>query len=109
MMAAKLTPKMSVLEVTDANGGHNSIYIQRALLSANLKTTQEAMSFLNKLQIMEDGDSRNSPNRQQTIPRPERSSSSGLNKNAHYRQRYQSQNVRYKLSRSRTLAHEDRC
>jgi hypothetical protein len=48
-MAAKLTQKMS--EITDAIGGHYPNYIQRALLSANLKTIQEALSFLNKLQI----------------------------------------------------------
>ena len=49
MMAANLTPKMSDLEITDAIGVHYPNYIQRALLSANVKTTQEALSFLNKL------------------------------------------------------------
>jgi len=55
MMAANLTPKMSELEIIDAIGGHYPNYIQRSLLSANVKTIQEALSFLNKQQIMEDG------------------------------------------------------
>jgi hypothetical protein len=54
MMAENLTPKISELEIIDAIGGHYPNYTQRALLSANVKTIQEALSFLNKLQIMED-------------------------------------------------------
>jgi hypothetical protein len=38
MMAAKLTPKMSELEMTDTIGGHYPNYIQHALLSVNIKT-----------------------------------------------------------------------
>jgi hypothetical protein len=64
MMAANLTPKTSDLEVIAAVSGHYPNYVQRALLSANVKTVQEALSFLNKLLIMEDGDVR------QFEPRP---------------------------------------
>jgi hypothetical protein len=45
-MAANLTPKMSELEVIDAICGHYPNYIQRALLSANLKTIPQALNFL---------------------------------------------------------------
>jgi hypothetical protein len=44
---------MSELEIIAAIGGHCPNYIQRALLSANVKTIQEALSFLNKPQIMD--------------------------------------------------------
>jgi hypothetical protein len=71
----KLTPKMSELEVINAIGGHYPNYIQRALLSAHVKTIQEAFSFLNKLQIMEDGKTRNSSSREPSMSRPENSSS----------------------------------
>jgi len=47
MMAANLTPKMCELGIIDAIGGHYPNYIQSALLSANVKTIQEALSFLN--------------------------------------------------------------
>ena len=46
MMAANLTPKTSDLEVIAAVSGHYPNYVQRALLSANVKTVQEALSFL---------------------------------------------------------------
>jgi hypothetical protein len=67
MMAANLTPKMSELETIDAMGGHYPNYIQCALLSANVKTIQEALSFFNKLQIMEDSDTRNSFNHEPSM------------------------------------------
>jgi hypothetical protein len=44
-MAANLTPKMSELEVIDAIGGHYLNYIQRALLSANVRKIQQALNF----------------------------------------------------------------
>jgi hypothetical protein len=47
MLAANLTPKISELEIIAAIGGHCPNYIQRALLSANVQTIQEALSFLN--------------------------------------------------------------
>ena len=46
MMAANLTPKMSELESIDAVGGHYPNYVQRAILSANVKTIEEAITFL---------------------------------------------------------------
>jgi len=83
MMAANLTPKMSDLEIIDAIGGHYPNYIQRALLSANVKTIQEALSFLNKLQVMEDGETRISSSLEPPISRPEHSSSASQNQSGH--------------------------
>jgi hypothetical protein len=74
-MTENLTPKMSDLEITDAISGHYPNYIQCALLSANVKTIQEALSFLNILQVMEDGETRNSSSREPLMSRPEHSSS----------------------------------
>jgi hypothetical protein len=95
MMAANLTPKMSELEINDAIGGHYPNYIQHALLSANVKTIQEDLRFLNKLQIMEDSETRKSSSREPPMSRPEHSSSAGQNQNGHYRPRTQPQNIRY--------------
>jgi hypothetical protein len=95
MMAANLTPKMSELEIIDTIGGHYPNYIQRALLSANVKTIQEALCFLNKLQIMEDSETRNSSSREQPMSRPEHSLSAGQNQNGPYRPMSQPQNIRY--------------
>jgi hypothetical protein len=54
-MWANLTPKMSELEITDAVGGHYPNYIQRALLSANVKTKQEALIFILRKQTADNG------------------------------------------------------
>jgi hypothetical protein len=53
-MAAKLTPKMHALEIIISIGDHWPHYIQRALLCTNVQIIQEALRFLNKLQIMVD-------------------------------------------------------
>jgi hypothetical protein len=37
----------------DAVAGHYPGYIQRALLSASVRNVKEALSFLNKLEVME--------------------------------------------------------
>ena len=95
MMAANLTPKMSELEIIDAIGGHYPNYIQRPLLSANVKTIQKVLSFLNKPQIMEDGETRNSSSREPPMSRPEHSSSASQNQSGHYRPRSQPQNIRH--------------
>jgi len=94
-MAANLTPKMSELDIIDAIGGHYRNYIQRALLSVSVKTIQEALSFLNKLQIMEDGETRNSSSREPPMSMPEHSSSAGQIKSGRYKPRYRPQNIRY--------------
>ena len=62
----KFDTNISELEFIDAIGGHCPNYIQRTRLSANVKTIQETLSFLNKLQIMEDIETRNSL-RQETV------------------------------------------
>jgi len=92
---ANLTPKMSELEIIDAIGGHYPNFIQHALLSGNIKTIQEALSFFNKLQVMEDGETRNSLNREPSMSRPEHSSSAGQNQSGRYRPTFQTQNIRY--------------
>jgi hypothetical protein len=108
MMVAKLTPKMCDLEIIDAIGGHYPHYIQHALLSANVKTIQEALSFLNKLQIMEDSETRNSSRREPPMSRPDHSSSAGQNQNGHYRLRSQPQNIRYTRYRGNSSYDQNR-
>jgi hypothetical protein len=107
-MVANLTPKMSELEITDAIGGHYPNYIQRALLSANVKTIQEALSFLNKLQIMEDGETRNSSSSKPPMSRPEHSLSAGQNQSGHYKLRSQPQNIRYMRYRENSSYDQNR-
>jgi len=94
-MAANLTPKMSELEIIDAIVGHYPNYIQQALLSANVKTIREALSFLNELQIMEDDETRNSLSCEPPMSKSEHSSSSGQNQSGCYRPRSRPQNIRY--------------
>jgi hypothetical protein len=108
MIAANLTPKMSELEIIDAIGGHYPNYTQRALLSANVKTIQEALSFLNKLQIMEDSETRSSSSREPPMSRPEHSSSAGQIQNGHYRPKSQPQNVRYTRYRGNSSYDQNR-
>jgi len=55
IQGANLTPKMSELEITDAVGGHYPNYIHSALLSANVKTKQEALVFLLHKQTADNG------------------------------------------------------
>jgi hypothetical protein len=74
MLAANWAPKMCELEIIAPIGGHCPDCIQRALLSANVQTIEEPLSFLNAMQIMEDGQ------RKQFEPpksRPENSPSPG--------------------------------
>jgi hypothetical protein len=108
MVASNLTPKMSELEIIDAIGGHYPNYIQRALLCANVKTIQEALSFLNKLQKMVDSETRNSSRCEPPMSRPEYSSSAGQNQNGHYRLRSQPQNIRYTRYRGNSSFDQNR-
>ena len=62
--------KLSDLEIIDAIGGHYPNYKQATLLSPVIQTMKEASSFLNKLQKMEDGQTRHSSNRRPPISRP---------------------------------------
>jgi hypothetical protein len=57
VLAANLTPKLSELDLVDAVAGHYPVCVQRSLLSASVRTVQEALSFLNKLETMENGES----------------------------------------------------
>jgi hypothetical protein len=68
-MAANLTPKMSELEDTDAIGGHYPNYIQRTILSANVRTIQQVLNCLSKFQIMEDGEARTISRRENVVSR----------------------------------------
>jgi hypothetical protein len=58
---------------------------------------QEAFSFLNKLQIMDDGETRNSSNREPAMSRPEHSSSAG--QSGRYTQRSNPEYQIYELQR----------
>ena len=94
-IAANLTPKMSDLEVIDALCGHYPNYIQRALLSANIRTIQQALNFLSKLQIMEDSEANIGLNNENTVPRSGYDTSANRNRSRNYGQRPQPQSVRY--------------
>jgi hypothetical protein len=94
-MGANLTQKMFELEITDPVGVHYPNYIQRALLSANVKTKQEALTFLNTLQIIEHGETRNSSNREPSTSRLGDTSAAGQNQSGRYRTWFQHQNIRY--------------
>jgi hypothetical protein len=95
MMVANLAPKMSELEDIDAVSGHCPNYVQCARLSANVKTVQESLSFLNKLQTMEGDEARQNSNREPPSSRPECKSSAGHNQSGQYRPRSALQNARY--------------
>jgi hypothetical protein len=70
VLAANLTPKLSELDLADAVAGHYPVYVHRSLLSASVRTVQEALSFLNKLETMENGESnrRSNPGHSQNKP-----------------------------------------
>jgi hypothetical protein len=85
-MAANLTPKMSELEVIDAICGHYPNYIQRALLSANIRTIQQSLNFFSKLQIMEDGEANMSSSHENVVSRSGHDSSASQNQSRNYRQ-----------------------
>jgi hypothetical protein len=55
-MSANLSPRLSELDLIDALTGHFPPYVQRAILSANVRKIQEAVSFLNKLEAIESGE-----------------------------------------------------
>jgi hypothetical protein len=61
VMAEHLSPRMTESELIDAISGHFSLYIQRAILSANVRTIEEALGFLNKLEILENREGRRGP------------------------------------------------
>jgi hypothetical protein len=64
-MAAHLSPRLSEIDLIDATSGHFPTYVQRAILSANVRTIQEALSLLNKLEAMEAGEGNRGSNQGQ--------------------------------------------
>jgi hypothetical protein len=94
-IAANLTPKMSELDVIDVIGGHYLNYIQHALLSASVRTLRQALNFLTKLQIMEDGEARRSSSRESIVSRSGHDSPVSQNQNGNYRQIPQPRSIRY--------------
>ena len=56
VMAANLTPRLSDVNTINAISGHFAPYVQRALLSANVRTVQDALNFLSKLESIEAGE-----------------------------------------------------
>jgi hypothetical protein len=63
VLAANLSPKLSELDLIEAMAGHFPPYVQRAFLSASVRTIQDTLTFLNKLETMEQTDSsRGGPN-----------------------------------------------
>jgi hypothetical protein len=56
VLAANLSPRLSELDLVDAIAGHFPPYVQTALLSAGVRTVQDALTFLNKLETMEQAD-----------------------------------------------------
>jgi len=61
VMAAHLSPRMTESDLIDAISVHFSMYVQRAILSANVRTIEEALGFLNKLEILENGEGSRGP------------------------------------------------
>lgn len=46
IMGSNLSPRLSDIDLINAISGHSEPYIQRTLLSANIKTVQEALDIL---------------------------------------------------------------
>jgi hypothetical protein len=55
VMPANLSPRVSELDLIDAVTVYFPPYVQRVILSANVRTIQMALSFLSKLKGMESG------------------------------------------------------
>jgi hypothetical protein len=93
MTAVNLTPKISELEVIDAIGSHYLNYIQHVLLSSDVRRPLETLSFVNKMQIMQGAEARQSSNREPLSSRTGHISSACNNHNGHYIPKYQPQNA----------------
>jgi hypothetical protein len=55
-LAASLKPPLSEFDLLGALTSHYSSDIQKCIISANLKSTQEVLTFLGKLQTLEGGE-----------------------------------------------------
>lgn len=62
-LAANLQPAMSEEDLIGALTSHYPIAVQRSLISGNIKTTQDAINLLGKLDSLEDRDECRSPRR----------------------------------------------
>jgi hypothetical protein len=58
VLPVNLSPKLSELHLVDAISGHFPPYVQRALLSAGVRTVQDALTFLRKMETIENFDER---------------------------------------------------
>jgi hypothetical protein len=83
VMAAHLSPRLSELDLIDAIAGHFPSYVQRAILSANVRSIQEALSFLNKVEAMESDEA----GRRSNSGPPQNRQSPKANNNKHYQGR----------------------
>jgi len=52
-LAANLQPPLTEYDLVTALTSHFSLEIQRAMLAANLRSTQEALAFLGRMQSLE--------------------------------------------------------
>ena len=77
-------------------------------MSAKVKPIQESLSFLNKFQLVEDGETRNSSNREPPKSRLQHSSSVGHNQRGRYRPRSQPQNIRCRRHRENSSYDQNR-
>jgi hypothetical protein len=62
VLAVNLSPRLSDLHLVDAISGHFPPYVQQALLSAGVRTVQDALTFLRKMETMESFDERGKQN-----------------------------------------------
>jgi hypothetical protein len=100
VMAAHLQPRLSELDLINAIGNHFPTYIQRALLSANLGSTQQTLNFLRRMEGIDgsqflsegrtiDQSSRSGNDQRTAFPRNE-----GYHNNSHDRGQSRGMNVR---------------
>ena len=59
-VANNLTSKLTESDIVEITGGHYPTYVQRALLSAGVRTIRYALNLLNKFESLEAGAGRKS-------------------------------------------------
>jgi uncharacterized protein YfkK (UPF0435 family) len=70
VLASYLEPKLGDGELIDAIRSHFPIYVQRAMLGANITDIQQAIDFLKRLEMMEGTDISGKPNSSPTDLNP---------------------------------------
>jgi hypothetical protein len=99
MLAANLSPRLSELDFVDATAGHFPPYVQMALLPAGVRTVQDALTFLNKLETMEQADTdKGRPNPGSSPRTPNQNQSTNHHQNNYDKNRRNNhfvRNVRY--------------